>query len=71
MFTLERFELADRVKGQARGILAEAEKIIRELEAEGILKPGITLGKIVMALLILMFLERREPAAAAPDKAAS
>jgi len=38
--TLERFELADRVKNEARKLLAEAEKTIRELEAEGILPRG-------------------------------
>ncbi len=44
-FTVERFELADQVKQQAKGILAEAEQILRELEAEGILSRGATLGK--------------------------
>lgn len=43
--TLERFELADTVKQKAKGLLAEAEKIIRDLEQEGILPRGITLGK--------------------------
>jgi hydroxylamine dehydrogenase len=43
--TLERFELADHVKQQAKGVLEEAEKVIRELEAEGILAKGRTLGK--------------------------
>ncbi len=42
---LERFELADRVKEQARAVLAEAEKIVQELESEGILKRGVILGK--------------------------
>jgi len=35
---MERFELADQVKNEARKLLAEAEKTIRELEAEGILR---------------------------------
>jgi len=43
--TLERFELADHVKKYAKEILAEAEKVIRELEGEGILPKGKTLGK--------------------------
>jgi hypothetical protein len=43
--TEERFELADRVKEEARKVLAEAEKTIRELEAEGILPHGVTLGR--------------------------
>ncbi len=43
--TAERFELADRVKQEARGVLGEAEKVIRELEAEGILPRGVTLGQ--------------------------
>jgi hydroxylamine dehydrogenase len=43
--TEERFELADQVKQQARALLAEAEKIIRELETEGFLPRGATLGK--------------------------
>lgn len=43
--TEERFALADRVKQQARGLLAEAERTIRELESEGILPRGVTLGK--------------------------
>ncbi len=42
--TQERFELADRVKQEARGVLLEAERVIRELEAEGILPRGATLG---------------------------
>lgn len=43
--TLERFELADQVKQRAKAILDEAEKVIRELEQEGILKKGVVLGK--------------------------
>jgi len=43
--TQERFELADHVKQEARKVLAEAEKTIRELEAEGILPRGVTLGR--------------------------
>lgn len=43
--TLERFELADQVKKEAREVLAEAEKTIRELETEGILPKGLTLGQ--------------------------
>ena len=43
--TQERFELADRVKQEAKGVLAEAEKVIRELESEGILPRGVTLGQ--------------------------
>jgi hydroxylamine dehydrogenase len=43
--TEERFELADRVKQEARKVLAEAEKAIRELEADGILPPGVALGR--------------------------
>ena len=43
--TLERFELADQVKEKAKGILAEAEKVVRELEEEGILPKGVVLGK--------------------------
>jgi len=43
--TLERFELADHVKQRAKGLLDEAEKVIRELEQEGILPQGIVLGK--------------------------
>jgi hydroxylamine dehydrogenase len=43
--TLERFELADQVKNEARKLLAEAEKAIRALEAEGILPKGVTLGQ--------------------------
>jgi hydroxylamine dehydrogenase len=43
--TLERYELADQVKQRAKGILKEAEKVIRELEREGILKEGSVLGR--------------------------
>jgi hydroxylamine dehydrogenase len=43
--TLERFELADQVKQRAKGLLEEAEKVIRDLEQEGILPKGIVLGK--------------------------
>jgi hydroxylamine dehydrogenase len=43
--TLERFELADQVKQRAKALLDEAEKIIRELEEEGILPTGIVLGR--------------------------
>ena len=43
--TLERFDLGDEVKNEARKLLAEAEKTIRELEAEGILPKGFTLGQ--------------------------
>jgi len=43
--TLERFELADQVKEKAKGILAEAEKVVRELGEEGILPKGVVLGK--------------------------
>ena len=43
--TLERFELADQVKKGAKEVLSEAEKVIRELEQEGILPPGVELGK--------------------------
>jgi hydroxylamine dehydrogenase len=43
--TLERFELADQVKQRAKGILEEAEKVIRELQQEGILGKDVTLGK--------------------------
>ena len=43
--TQERFELADHVKQEARKVLAEAEKTIRELETEGILPRGVTLGR--------------------------
>jgi hypothetical protein len=43
--TLERFELADQVKSEARKVLAEAEKIIRDLETEGILPKGVILGQ--------------------------
>ena len=43
--TLERFELADLVKQRAKRILEEAEKVIREIEQEGILEKGVVLGK--------------------------
>jgi len=43
--TLERYELADTVKQRARAVLDEAEKVIRELEQEGILKKGVVLGR--------------------------
>jgi hypothetical protein len=43
--TEERFALADRVKQEARSVLAEAEKVIRDLEASGILPGGLTLGR--------------------------
>jgi hydroxylamine dehydrogenase len=43
--TLERFELADQVKQRARGLLAEAEKVIRDLEQEGLLPKGSVLGR--------------------------
>lgn len=43
--TLERFELADQVKNEAKKLLADAEKTIRDLEAEGILPKGVTLGQ--------------------------
>ena len=43
--TLERFELADHVKQRAKAVLDEAEKVIRELEQEGILKKGVVLGR--------------------------
>ena len=43
--TLERLELADAVKQRARVLLDEAEKVIRELEQEGILRKGLVLGK--------------------------
>jgi len=43
--TLERYELADHVKQKARGLLDEAEKVIRELEQDGILPRDVTLGK--------------------------
>lgn len=43
--TEERFELADRVKQEAKKVLAEAEQTIRELEAEGILPRGVSLGR--------------------------
>jgi hypothetical protein len=42
---LERFELADQVKQRAKALLDEAEKVIRELEEEGILPKGIVLGR--------------------------
>ena len=42
--TLERFELADTVKQKAKGLLDEAEKVIRELEQEGMLAKGVVLG---------------------------
>ena len=43
--TLERFELADQVKQRAQTLLQEAEKVIRELEQEGLLPKGVTLGR--------------------------
>ena len=43
--TLERFGLADQVKNEAKKVLAEAEKTIRDLETEGILPKGVTLGR--------------------------
>jgi hydroxylamine dehydrogenase len=43
--TLERYELADQVKQRAKGILEEAEKVIRELQQEGILQKDLSLGK--------------------------
>jgi hydroxylamine dehydrogenase len=43
--TLERFELADQVKQKAQGLLQEAEKVIRELEQEGLLPKGVILGR--------------------------
>jgi hypothetical protein len=43
--TSERFELADQVKQEARKVLAEAEKVIRDLESEGILPKGVILGQ--------------------------
>jgi hydroxylamine dehydrogenase len=43
--TLERFELADQVKKKGKELLIEAEKVIRELEQEGILPGGVVLGK--------------------------
>jgi hypothetical protein len=43
--TLERFELADQVKKRAKVLLDEAEKIVRELEQEGILPKGVVLGR--------------------------
>lgn len=43
--TLERYELADTVKKKAKEVLAEAEKTILELEQEGILRRGVTLGR--------------------------
>ena len=42
--TAERFELADQVKHQAKAVLAEAEKVIRDLEKDGILRQGVVLG---------------------------
>jgi len=42
--TEERFALADRVKQEARSVLAEAEKVIRDLEAGGILPKRIDSG---------------------------
>jgi len=36
---------ADQVKKEARKVLAEAEKTIRDLETEGILAKGVTLGR--------------------------
>jgi hydroxylamine dehydrogenase len=43
--TLERFELADTVKQRAKAVLDEAEKVIRELEQEGILPKPVVLGR--------------------------
>ena len=43
--TLERYELADQVKKRAKGVLEEAENVIRELEQEGILKRDTVLGR--------------------------
>jgi hypothetical protein len=43
--TQERLELADKVKREAKGVLSEAEKIIRELEAEGFLPGRAALGQ--------------------------
>ncbi len=43
--TRERFELADRVKSEAKAVLAEAEKVIRDLEAEGLLPGKAALGQ--------------------------
>jgi hydroxylamine dehydrogenase len=43
--TLERFELADTAKQRAKGLLDEGEKVIRELEQEGILPKGVVLGR--------------------------
>ena len=43
--TLERFELADQVKQRAQALLQEAEKVIRDLEQEGLLPKGVTLGR--------------------------
>lgn len=43
--TLERFELADQVKEKAQELLAEAEKVIRDLEKDGILPKGVVLGR--------------------------
>lgn len=42
--TVERLELAERVKEQARGVLLEAEGVIRGLEQEGLLPRGVILG---------------------------
>ncbi len=43
--TQERYELADHVKLKAKGLVDEAEKVIRELEQEGILPKGVVLGR--------------------------
>ncbi len=43
--TRERFELADQVKQKAKELLLEAEKVIQDLEKEGILPGGGPLGK--------------------------
>ncbi len=43
--TLERYELADHVKQKAKALVDEAEKVIRELEQEGILPKGVVLGR--------------------------
>lgn len=43
--TLERFELADTVKQRAKALLNEAEKVIRELQQEGILSSDRVLGR--------------------------
>ena len=37
--------MADHVKEKAKGLLEEAEKVILELEQEGILSRGVVLGK--------------------------